>query len=45
MNQFKTYNEDIQKLKDRKKFDTSVAGVSGLFGGAAVWVMKWILGK
>jgi hypothetical protein len=35
----------FRKLEARKKFDTSTAGFAGFVGGAAVWAMKWILGK
>lgn len=32
-------------LEDRKKWDTSIAGFAGFAGGAAVWIMKWVMGK
>jgi hypothetical protein len=36
---------EIDALKDRKRFDTSVSGVMGLMGGACIWILKWAVGK
>lgn len=39
---FAKQTADILLLKERKRFDTSIATVAGLVGGALVWVIKWI---
>lgn len=40
-----TCEKRFTALENRKKFDTGLAGGSGLVGGAIVWFVKWFAEK
>lgn len=41
----KNCEDRFRKLEARKKFDTTIASMAGLVGGATVWLIKWAMGK